>query len=123
MDMEQVLDQVREQVGPKHVFGEPIREGEMVLVPVAKVRGGGGGGSGGPGTGGDGKASGQGLGFGLAAIPTGAFLFRRGELSWQPAIDVNRLILGAQIVAGLALLTFGSAWRMRMMRRRRFWRP
>jgi uncharacterized spore protein YtfJ len=113
--MQQVLDQVREQVGPKHVFGEPIREGEMVMVPVAKLRGGGGGG-GGNGAG-EGKPGGQGVGFGLAAIPTGAYVFRQGQLSWRPAIDVNRLILGGQIVAGLALLTFGSLWRLRLRRR------
>ena len=119
MDVQQVLEQVRGQVGPKQVFGEPIREGETLLIPVAKVRGGGGGGDGAA----EGKPGGQGVGFGLAAIPTGAFVFRQGQLTWRPAIDVNRAILGAQMVAAIALMTFGSLVRARMrMRRRRFWR-
>jgi uncharacterized spore protein YtfJ len=119
MDMQQVLDQVREQVGPKHVFGEPIREGEIVMVPVAKVRGGGGGGGGGGNGQAEGKSGGQGVGFGVAAIPTGAFVFRHGQLSWRPAVDVNRIVLGVQVLAAIALVTFGS---LLSSRRRLRWR-
>ncbi|MHB8416696.1 MAG: spore germination protein GerW family protein [Myxococcales bacterium] len=113
MDVQDVLVQVREQIGPKHVFGEPIREGETVMVPVARVRGGGGGG----GNGVEGKPGGQGVGFGMTAIPTGAFVFREGKLSWRPALDLNRVIMGAQFVAAIALMTFGSLFRARMRRR------
>ena len=45
-----------------------------------------------------------GSGFGVTARPVGAFIVRGGELSWRPAVDVNR-ILGGQVVAVVALLT------------------
>jgi hypothetical protein len=32
-------------------------------------------------------------------------MIREGELSWRPAVDVNRVILGGQVVAVVALLT------------------
>jgi hypothetical protein len=35
----------------------------------------------------------------------GAYVLRDGELRWQPALDVNRVILGGQVVAVIALLT------------------
>jgi hypothetical protein len=33
---------------------------------------------------------------GLTAIPVGAFVIRDGVLRWRPAVDVNRVVLGAQ---------------------------
>ncbi len=113
MDVQEVLNQLREEVGPRHVFGEPIREGDTVVVPVAKVRGGGGGGGS---DAADGKPAGRGIGFGITAIPTGAFVIRQGRASWRPAVDVNRMILGGQIVASIALLIGGLS---RLRRRRR----
>jgi hypothetical protein len=41
----------------------------------------------------------------MSAYPVGAFMIRGNELSWRPAIDVNRIILGGQIVAIVAMLT------------------
>lgn len=90
----------------KHVFGPPIERDGVTLVPVAIVRGGGGGG-GGEAPAGDGeRGMGSGVGFGLVARPLGAFAIRQGRARWVPAIDVNRVILGAQLVvcAGLLLL-------------------
>jgi hypothetical protein len=48
---------------------------------------------------------GSGSGFGLSARPVGAFIIRDGRVSWQPAVDVNRIVLEGQIVAVVALLT------------------
>jgi hypothetical protein len=58
------------------------------------VRGGGGGGGGEEG----------GAGFGLSAKPAGAYVIRGTEVTWKPAIDVNRIVIGSQIVAIFALL-------------------
>src|SRR6266498_1154412 len=43
--------------------------------------------------------------IGMSARPIGAFLIRGNEMSWRPAIDVNRIAFGGQIVAIVALLT------------------
>ena len=72
---------------------------------MATVRGGGGGGTGSDGAG---AAEGSGGGFGLVAHPTGVFVIRDGEVSWRPALDLNRVVLGGQLVAIVALLTIRS---------------
>jgi len=41
----------------------------------------------------------------MSARPVGAYLIRGDEVSWRPAVDLNRIILGSQIVAIVALLT------------------
>ena len=64
------------------------------------MRGGGGGG-------GDDKEN-AGGGFGLSAKPAGAYVIRDGKVSWEPAMDVNRIVLGGQIVAIVALLVLRS---------------
>jgi hypothetical protein len=38
------------------------------------------------------------------AKPVGAFVIRGDDVTWRPAIDVNWTILGAQVVALVALL-------------------
>jgi uncharacterized spore protein YtfJ len=95
----------------KRVFGEPITQGGSIVLPVAKVAGGAGGGTGTGGTGGDAgtgvegrEGSGSGGGVGLSATPLGVFVIRDGKASWQPAFDLNRVILGGQVVAIAALL-------------------
>ena len=39
------------------------------------------------------------------ARPVGVYVVKDGEVSWQPSIDVMRIVLGGQIVAVVALLT------------------
>jgi uncharacterized spore protein YtfJ len=92
------------QAAADRVFGKPIQQDGVVLLPVAKVSGGGGGGSGsGPAEAGA-EAGGSGGGFGLTASPAGVFVLRDGQVTWKPALDVNRIILGGQLVAVVALL-------------------
>ena len=50
------------------------------------------------GSGGDSENNGGG-GFGVVAQPVGAFIIRDGEVSWEPAIDVNRIVGRAMLVA------------------------
>ena len=82
----------------------------MTVIPTARVRGGGGGG-GAEANGEDGAGSGG--GFGLDARPVGAFIIKGDEVTWLPAIDVNRIIIGAQIVAIIALLSWRSVAKAR----------
>ena len=45
------------------------------------------------------------MGFGVMAQPAGAFVIKGNEVSWQPALDLNRVILMGQVVAIVALFT------------------
>ncbi|MFY0525312.1 GerW family sporulation protein [Archangium gephyra] len=112
MDVNEVIDRARDSFNVRRVFGDPIQQGEVTLVPAARVTGGGGGGGGeGPAEGTQGAEStgkGYGSGFGLNARPAGAFVLRNGKVRWMPAVDVNRIILGAQVLMGIVLLTFGQ---------------
>ena len=109
-----VLETVRDAVGRAGagaVFGEPVSHDGIVVLPVARISGGGGGGEGegGPaqretGPKPDAMGRGNGGGFGVSARPVGAFVIRNGAVSWRPAVDVNRVLLGAEVLAVVALL-------------------
>jgi uncharacterized spore protein YtfJ len=89
----------------RRVFGEPIERDGALYIPAARVRGGGGGG-------GDTEGNG-GAGFGLSAKPAGMYVIRDGTATWQPALDINRIVLGGQIVGIVALLVLRSILRRR----------
>lgn len=113
MDVNEVIDRARDAFNVRRVFGDPIQQGGVTLVPAAWVSGGGGGGGGeAPATegaqGAEGAGKGYGSGFGLRARPAGAFVLRNGKVRWMPAVDVNRIILGAQVLMGIVLLTVGQ---------------
>jgi uncharacterized spore protein YtfJ len=115
MQVKEMLSQAREALTVKRVFGEPFEKDGITVIPVASVLGGGGGGGGeGP----DGQGRAEGGGFGMVARPVGAFLVRDGEVTWRPAVDVNRIILGGQVVAVVALLALRSIVRTRAKARR-----
>jgi len=96
-----VLETLREVVdNAGKVFGPPLTQDGLTVLPVAKISSGGGGGGGTDRQ----ENSGAGAGIGVAAKPLGVFVVRDGKVRWQPALDVNRIILGGQIVAVVALL-------------------
>ena len=102
MEVQEVLAQARDAMTVKRVFGEPYEKNGVTVIPAARVQGGAGGGGGeGP----EGQGRGSGTGFGLSARPVGAYLIRGHEVTWRPAVDLNRIVLGGQIVAIVALLT------------------
>ena len=94
MDPLEVLSKVRETISQQTVFGEPITQDGVTLVPVAKVSGGAGGG-GRPNE--TDKDAGAGAGFGLRSAPVGVFVLKDGEVSWRPSFDLNRAVLVGQI--------------------------
>ena len=106
-----VVEKVNTSIGAKRVFGEPYEKAGVTIIPAARIMGGIGGGEGEakPGAigakGGVTGAGGTAGGFGVAGGPAGAYVIRGDRVIWVPAIDVNRLMLGFQIVMVVFLLT------------------
>jgi uncharacterized spore protein YtfJ len=94
MNPESLLQGARDAVSVRRVFGDPVEQDGVTLIPVARVMGGGGGG-------GDNDDNGGG-GFGINARPAGVYVIKEGQVSWRPAIDPIRVALVA--VLALALL-------------------
>ncbi|MGA8361335.1 MAG: hypothetical protein WB793_06870, partial [Candidatus Dormiibacterota bacterium] len=113
MDIAALLEKAPEMLNVRQVIGEPYEKNGTTLLPAVSIRGGGGGGSGDATAG---AAGGIGGGMGLTARPVGAYVIRDGEVTWLPAIDVNRIILGGQIVAVAALIIARSIARARTKR-------
>jgi uncharacterized spore protein YtfJ len=97
-----VMDVVNEAKGAmraSEVFGAPYEKDGITIIPAAKIAGGAGGGSD------QQNPQAGGVGFGVSSRPVGAFVIKGGEVSWKPALDLNRIILMGQVVAIVALLT------------------
>jgi uncharacterized spore protein YtfJ len=102
-ELQQLVVDARDLVTARRVYGEPYEKNGLTVIPAASVRGGGGGGSGQHGD----EEAGGGGGFGLAARPVGAWIVDGDNAMWKPAVDVNRIVLGGQIVALAAILVAG----------------
>ena len=109
MDMKETIEAARDSLTARRVYGEPYERNGVTVIPAASVQGGGGGGSGDQP---DGKTGGGG-GFGLRAKPVGAYVIRGEEVRWEPALDLNRAILGGQLLALVGLLVLRSIRRRR----------
>lgn len=68
-------------ISAKRVFGKPVAKNGVVVIPVAKI-------------GGRGRC-----GLGPAGRPVGVYVIRGEKVRWKPAIDVNGLLLRAQMIA------------------------
>lgn len=111
--MRDIAARVREVLTASTVFGDPVVHDGVTVIPVTKISGGGGGGSG---TDADTDNSGFGGGMGFGSRPVGVYVLRDGEVTWKPAVDVNRTITTAAAVLVVAMATVRSIVR----RRRRF---
>src|SRR5690348_14364216 len=106
------LDAVKDVMTVQRVFGEPTQVDGVTVMPVAVVRGGGGGGGGGGSSPDENEqGEGAGIGFGVNTRPVGVFTVKDGAVTWQPAVDVTRIVLGSQLVALAALFFVGRALR------------
>jgi uncharacterized spore protein YtfJ len=108
MNALETVNQTRDAMTVKRVYGEPYQQDGVTIIPAANVIGGGGGG-------GDTQGNG-GSGFGIAARPVGAWIIKDGDATWRPAIDLNRVILMSQVVAIVMFLSLRSilkAWAKR----------
>jgi uncharacterized spore protein YtfJ len=127
MDIRELLSRVSDDLAVKKVFGEPIVSDGVTVIPVARVNGGGGGGGEGDGPGEDGPggagegdgptgaraSGGWGGGFGLRASPVGVYVIAGQEVTWRPAVDVTKIVLGGQAVGVVLLLTLRAVLRRR----------
>lgn len=121
MDVQEIMNQARDTIAVKRVFGEPIERDGTTVVPVARVMGGSGFGSGqmdgGEGAESEGTPSGTGMGggFGVMAGPAGVYVIKDGAVSWQPAVSPDRIVFISGITAFLVL--FGVRLVVRALRR------
>ena len=97
MNALEVLNQTKDAITVRRVYGEPYQQDGVTIIPAANVMGGGG----------DTEGNGGG-GFGVVARPAGAWVIKDGEAQWRPALDLNRVIFMGQLVAIIALLTARS---------------
>jgi uncharacterized spore protein YtfJ len=98
--IDELVKGYRDAVTVKKVFGEPFQKNGVTIIPAAKVMGGGGGGSGES----PDQGQGSGTGFGMTGKPVGAYVIRGDNVKWEPAVDLNRLITGGLVLAGLAIV-------------------
>jgi uncharacterized spore protein YtfJ len=84
-NVDEILEGARDAISVGRVYGDPIEQEGVTVIPAAKVGGGGGGG-------GD-DAQNGGAGFGVGARPVGAFVIRGDQVSWVPAVDITRVLL------------------------------
>jgi uncharacterized spore protein YtfJ len=99
MTVKETIDAAGGSMSARRVYGDAYERNGVVVIPAAAVQGGGGGG--------EMEHSGElggGGGFGLTARPVGAYVIRGDQVSWQPAFDLNRLILGCQLLGLVAML-------------------
>ena len=108
---------VRKVLSVRRVFGDPIEVEGMTIIPAARIKGAArgrrrNGSSGEPGEGGV-------AGFAVNARPAGAFVVRGGKVSWQPALDVNRIVAGGQLLGLVGMVTYVLWFRSRLRPGRR----
>jgi uncharacterized spore protein YtfJ len=113
------IEKIVDELGVGSVFGEPIRDGDVTVVPVAEVRfafgygygsgrGRGEEAEGGPRTD---EGSGGGSGAGGRASAKGYIRIAADGVSFEPVLDVTRLAL-----AGIALVAWSVFWIGRTIR-------
>jgi uncharacterized spore protein YtfJ len=115
MDAAELVAGVRDALTVQRVFGEPFERDGTTVIPVARLQGGGGGGQNEAGD----DGSGAGGGFGLSARPAGVFVLAGGRVRWEPALDINRIVLGAQVVAVVGMVVARSIVKARLKAPRR----
>lgn len=113
------IEKMVDELGVRAVFGEPIREGDVTVVPVAEVRfafGYGYGSGRGRGEQAEGsprvdEGSGGGSGAGGRASAKGYVRISDDEVRYEPVLDVTRIAL-----AGIALAAWSVFWIGRTIR-------
>ena len=119
--LSELVEEATDAIGVKRVFGEPFEKNGVTIIPAARFMGGAGAGEGTvPAAAGETDetdaahpAGGSGGGFGITGRPAGAFVIRGNDVRWLPALDVNRLMLGFQVVMIVFFLVLRSISRSR----------
>jgi uncharacterized spore protein YtfJ len=95
------LKGTRDSLSVRRSFGDAYVLDGVTVIPVARVAGGGGGGGGEGVDDEGGSGGGFGTGFGLGVSPLGVYEVRGDHVEWKPTVDVNRLLRGGQVLAGI----------------------
>jgi hypothetical protein len=104
MNTQEILAGAQNAMTARRIFGDPIEVRGVTILPVATVGGRGGGARRG---GEDGGVS-----FGIGARPAGVYIIRDdGHVTWRPALNLNLVILGGQMVVLAAILSLRSVLR------------
>jgi len=119
--IDELLEEAGDAIGVKRIFGEPYERNGVTVIPAARIMGGAGGGEGQTPSPAEGAATradvagqtGSGAGFGLSGGPAGAYVIKGEDVRWVPAVDVNRLMLGFQIVLIVFFLVVRSVAKAR----------
>lgn len=106
MNVDDLLSTARESLTVRRVFGDAVERDGVTVIPAASVVGGFGGGKGS-------DPEGEGGGFGMTGRPAGVYVLKEGQVTWNPAVDVNK-VAG---VLGLVIATY-LLMRPRMARAR-----
>jgi uncharacterized spore protein YtfJ len=89
MRVTDVVSEAKSAMRASEVFGAPYEKNGITIIPAAKISGGAGGG------GNEGDPQAGGVGFGVSSRPVGAFVIKGGDVRWEPALDLNRVIVQA----------------------------
>jgi hypothetical protein len=112
MNTQEILTGAQGALTARRVFGDPIEVRGVTILPVATIGGGGGGGQ-------RGDEDGR-VGFGVRARPAGVYVIRDdGSVSWRPALNLNLVILGGQLVGLAAILSLRSVLKASAQQARR----
>jgi uncharacterized spore protein YtfJ len=116
MSAEEVLSSIKgtkDSMSVRRAFGDPYELEGVSVIPVARIAGGAGGG-GGEGVDEEGASGGGfGTGFGMGVVPIGVYEVRGERVEWKPTVDVNRVIKGAQVLAGIMVVCIALVIRAR----------
>ncbi len=104
MDVARLAEMTSDMLTVRRVFGEPYERDGVTVIPTATVRGGAGGGGGKRGRSGGEEQEGDGGGFSVVAKPAGVYVMSDGKVRWVPPVDINRIVVGGQLVGMAAIL-------------------
>jgi uncharacterized spore protein YtfJ len=125
-DPADVTRAVNDTLTVRRVFGEAYEREGTLVIPVARVWGATGSGSGSgevnPRSGGEAdeghdvpapgvqQGHGGGGGYGVHVKAVGVYVVDGSGAHWRPALDLNRVILGGQVVGAVVLSAIALAW-------------
>lgn len=114
MQVQEILEEAQKNVGATRVYADPYVQNGLTVIPAATVAGGGG-----AGRGESAEGHGGGGGFGVKSKPSGAWVIEDGVVRWKAAVDLNRILLGAELVALAGVFAVRAIYAPRSPSRRR----
>jgi uncharacterized spore protein YtfJ len=95
VNVDQMLTTAQDAISVRRVFGDPVVQDGVTVVPCAFVLGGMGGGTAQTGE----RETSSGGGFGVVALPAGVYRIADGRVNWRPAISANLLVVVSAVLS------------------------